>query len=492
MDVGPVAKSSLTKVSFHLSATLTSPIDLGLLPLSDFFLSLTSPSLPPLPLSPSSPSLPLSGLSLSLHLLDRNNHHPQSQPHSFPHAKTSADKASHSTHIWSALLVEDGVIKMGFSSPTNKELLINSIGFYVPSVLFFMGRILSSTVVLRRMQIDDYLMIFFFFIYTALLALINASSRFATNLFPSEQLSEILSDPAQVHGRIVGSIMVIPLEQCMLLTTWGVKACLLIFLHRMTRQMPKTRTVLYCLAAYVAMGYIVIMVCYYLVLCRPFNQYWALPVQNSECATYSTYSKIQMCFNISSDIFIILMPTSIIYRSRLPIKRKAVLMMVFSLGFFTIICAILNKVYNFLSPQTTVYQLWYIREASVAMWVGNIVCCWQLVQWVFHLRSFDDKHAEIQGRLSPARSAGGHTKNSAWYRKMFVQITGLQVTRAEKMTEMVSREDGGSMSGTTLQDEKKVAEHQITNQGTLMSLLGHDDDADATHAIKYRRENNIA
>lgn len=87
----------------------------------------------------------------------------------------------------------------------------------------------------------------------------------------------------------------------------------------------------------------VIMICYYTILCRPFTQYWALPVKNPQCATYATYSKIQMSFNISSDVFIILMPTSIIGRSKLPMKRKAILMVVFSLGVFTIICAILNK-----------------------------------------------------------------------------------------------------------------------------------------------------
>lgn len=381
---------------------------------------------------------------------------------------------------------------MGFSSPSNAEILTNSIAFYIPSLLFFIGRILSSAVVLRRMQIDDYLMTLFFFTYTCLLALINVSAHFTTNLFPPDELVRILADPDEVHKRVIGSIIVIPLEQCMLFTTWGVKICLLIFLHRMTRQMPRTRNVLCCLSAYVATGYVVIMICYYAILCQPFHQYWALPVHNAQCATYSTYSKIQMSFNISSDLFIILMPTSIIARSKLPLKRKAILMVVFSLGIFTIICAILNKVYNFLSPNTTVYQLWYIREASVAMWVGNLVCCWQLVQRLFNLRSFDDKHAEIQGRISPDRSVGGHTKNSAWYRKMVAGVPGLQVSRGDKMTEMFPPGDGHSMGGTTLSDEKKTVDASITMNGTLMSLMGRDDSSDATPALKYRRENDIA
>lgn len=67
-----------------------------------------------------------------------------------------------------------------------------------------------------------------------MLALINASGRFATNLFPEAQLATILADPDDVNNRIIGSILVIPLEQCMLFTIWGVKACLLSFIYRLT------------------------------------------------------------------------------------------------------------------------------------------------------------------------------------------------------------------------------------------------------------------
>lgn len=107
--------------------------------------------------------------------------------------------------------------------------------------------------------------------------------------------------------------------------------------------MPKTRIALYLLSGYVAIGFLVIEICYFAVLCKPFSQYWAMPVENSECATYANYSKIQMVFNISSDLGIILLPTSILWRSGLPRKRKILLTGLFSLGVFTILCAILNK-----------------------------------------------------------------------------------------------------------------------------------------------------
>ena len=87
----------------------------------------------------------------------------------------------------------------------------------------------------------------------------------------------------------------------------------------------------------------VIQICYYGLFCRPFKQYWAVPVQDEQCATYAHYSYVQMIFNITSDIFLIAIPLRMFTIARLPMKRKAILMAVFSMALFTIIAAVLNK-----------------------------------------------------------------------------------------------------------------------------------------------------
>jgi hypothetical protein len=71
------------------------------------------------------------------------------------------------------------------------------------------------------------------FFYSALLALINISARFNTNLYPPEQEASILASPADVQNRILGSKIVIALEQCMIASTWGVKLCIWTFLMRL-------------------------------------------------------------------------------------------------------------------------------------------------------------------------------------------------------------------------------------------------------------------
>lgn len=112
-----------------------------------------------------------------------------------------------------------------------------------------------------------------------------------------------------------------------------------------SRQLRGYQRALKWLLGYIVTGYVVIMLVYYVGFCRPFSQYWAVPVQNSECATYQHYSIVQMVFNISSDIGLIIIPVMLFWTKAhsLPMGRRVALSAVFSMAVFTIIAAILNK-----------------------------------------------------------------------------------------------------------------------------------------------------
>jgi hypothetical protein len=198
---------------------------------------------------------------------------------------------------------------------------------------------------------------------------------------------EVLADPKQVSDRVYGSKIVIGLEQCMLISTWGVKTCMLMLYWRITQNL-KSNLYIKILAVYIAVGFVVIEVTYYGVYCRPFSQYWAMPVSNMQCATYQNYSITQAVFNISSDAVMFAIPIPLLIKAQLKRRRKVVLIGVMSLGLFTIIAAILNKYFNFASPLTTTYQIWYIREASTAVYVANLMCWWPLLRKLFGLKAF--------------------------------------------------------------------------------------------------------
>ena len=101
--------------------------------------------------------------------------------------------------------------------------------------------------------------------------------------------------------------------------------------------------ILYAMFVYIWGGLFIVELLYFFVFCLPFEQYWALPVTNMQCSTYHNYSVVQMVFNISSDVGLIIAPLPMIWGARLPSKRKLLLTFIFSLAGFTILAAVLNK-----------------------------------------------------------------------------------------------------------------------------------------------------
>ncbi|PYH79394.1 hypothetical protein BO82DRAFT_340265 [Aspergillus uvarum CBS 121591] len=279
---------------------------------------------------------------------------------------------------------------MGDFSPPPYQLLSEAIIFWSVAIVLYIG----------RMQL----------VYTTLLVLIQVSARYASNLFDPAQHDEIMSNPQEVRDRIFGSKIVIGLEQCMLFSTWGVKICMLTMFWRLTQNFRLLRMYVNMIAAFIAVGFLAIMVTYYAVYCRPFSQYWAMPVQDMQCATYQNYSITQAIFNVSSDAAMLALPFPLLRKAQMRRGKKIMLAGVMSLGVFTIAAAILNKVFNFASPLTTTYQLWYIREASTAIYVANMVCLSPLIRRVFSSKMYQKtnrahgQHARWHG-INPSSSS---------------------------------------------------------------------------------------
>ncbi|KAL4934015.1 uncharacterized protein BDV17DRAFT_278997 [Aspergillus undulatus] len=274
---------------------------------------------------------------------------------------------------------------MGDVSPTPYQLLVEAAVFWSIGVVIFAGRITARCISnrgIRHLQADDYIMTLTFLVYTTMLILIRVSAEYATNLFPVSEQDAILANPDDVNARIYGSKIVIGLEQCMLISTWGVKTCLVTMYWKLTHRL-RWHIFVQILAGYVALGFAVIEITYFAVYCRPFSQYWAVPVENAQCATYQHYSITQAVFNISSDAFMLAIPIPLLKGTQMPIRKKILLISVLGLGVFVMIAAILNKYFNFHSPGTTIYQLWYIREASTAIYVANLMCWWPLLRKIF-------------------------------------------------------------------------------------------------------------
>lgn len=92
-------------------------------------------------------------------------------------------------------------------------------------------------------------------------------------------------------------------------------------------------------------------------------------------------------------------PLPLLLRAHLEFKRKVLLVFPFTLGLFTMLCAILSKQKSFTQPYSSDWVYWYCREASTAMIISNMPYTWALLRRIFNLRSFfgDSTAAEMQG-----------------------------------------------------------------------------------------------
>lgn len=221
--------------------------------------------------------------------------------------------------------------------------------------------------------------------FTLLIVFLNMLATMPTNLIPPDEISSLTTE--SIDERIVGSKLVIVVEQLWCAVIWGCKACLLLLYSGLTSGL-KQNMVVKGVAIYVGFTYVLMEILFFAAWCRPFYNYWSVPAANPQCSTYHDHLIANLIFNASSDVMMLCIPIPILLRAKLPLRKKIILCGVFSLGIFVILSAVLSKYYSFSKPYGFEWIYWYVREASVAVLVANIPHCWVLVRRIFNVSSF--------------------------------------------------------------------------------------------------------
>ncbi|KAL2871930.1 uncharacterized protein BJX67DRAFT_376782 [Aspergillus lucknowensis] len=246
-------------------------------------------------------------------------------------------------------------------------------------VLRFIARIRRLGI--RNLQWDDYIMVFAAIWYTILCVALNqVASGGGSNLMTDEDIANLT--PAIYAERAKGSKWVFVSEHAFVLAIWSMKACMLIIYSRITEGLHQRKWINY-LAIYVAVGFVGVELALFLI-CRPLSNYWAVPTPNPQCSTYQYYEIVQGCIAITADIAMLLIGLPLLMQVRIPLKQKLVLLVIFGMGIFVIVAAILTKVYCLVpSLISYVYMNWYFRESTVAVLVTNLPLIWSLLREVF-------------------------------------------------------------------------------------------------------------
>ncbi|KAF2795138.1 hypothetical protein K505DRAFT_273849 [Melanomma pulvis-pyrius CBS 109.77] len=238
----------------------------------------------------------------------------------------------------------------------------------------------------RGLQADDYLVVPAMMTLTILMALLHVIVHTSSNLIaPGEDVSSF--GPEEIRERIYGSKLTIVVEQMHITTIWLLKACLLIMYGRMTELLPLHFAVK-AVSIYVAISYFVMEMLWFTAWCRPFNQYWAVPTNSTQCSAMINHLITNATLNISSDVMIMLIPLPLVFKVKIPLEKKLVLGGIFFIGVFTIFAAAKNKYESFKNPFSTNWMIWYLREAFTAMLCVNLPLTRPFVQRIFSLKDW--------------------------------------------------------------------------------------------------------
>lgn len=158
----------------------------------------------------------------------------------------------------------------------------------------------------------------------------------------------------------------------------------------------------------------------------------------------------------------------------LPWRQKIVIFVIFSLGIFVILAALLTKIYNLTNVYDADYMLWYIREASVAVYTSNLPMIWPLLRdWFPCLRALTPGADRTEERRA-ARAA------------MTSRYASRRYTR--RTTNFSSKASGGTTLRSPSLDPAPGIHPKDPTYDIEMAIQGVESDDETKRSMYKRKE----
>ncbi|KAH7384069.1 hypothetical protein DE146DRAFT_681158 [Phaeosphaeria sp. MPI-PUGE-AT-0046c] len=236
-------------------------------------------------------------------------------------------------------------------------LAIQSWTFYAISISLIFSRLIFRRITLghfKNLQADDWLMLVVLVPYTASIVLANQVGHTQTS--------------QERKFRYV-------LEEMQIITTWLVKACLLILYWRIfpvKTSFTKRRT-LQAVAAFCSISFLIVQASLML-WCKPTEAYWDMSTTNSQCTSYHSHSALLLALSIPTTLTTMLLPVPFI-----PTPRRLLLSILLLLGTLVLIASIVSRALILTSHQNSestnshpMYLSWYTTESTLSIIFANL------------------------------------------------------------------------------------------------------------------------
>ncbi|KAH6679973.1 hypothetical protein F5X68DRAFT_244936 [Plectosphaerella plurivora] len=263
---------------------------------------------------------------------------------------------------------------------------------------------------IRHLQADDYFMLAALLPYAAGTACVYAfgaiGKGFANSSMTDAQRAALDPDSEEYRLRIIGSKIQVGGWCLYSILLWLIKTSLCAFYLRLTAGLEGFDKL-------VKMGFVLLAVTFIalvtslLLSCRPFHRFWQIhpnPGLTCQPILSRVYLFMTLSLNLTTDLYLLLIPVPLLWKARMPTRKKLGLTVLFSGGLFVITAAVLRCILTLKNPITgpTIGASWAVREGFVAIVTSNMPMIWTWARREFGTAS---------SSLLPSSGSGGRVDN---------------------------------------------------------------------------------
>ncbi|CAO2650809.1 Nn.00g091060.m01.CDS01 [Neocucurbitaria sp. VM-36] len=233
---------------------------------------------------------------------------------------------------------------------------------------------------LRELRPDDYLIWLAILIYTAQCSLGHnlgvLAHGLANNGITDAQRSALSHDDPEYAWRVIGSKIQVAGWTTAACLLWTLKLCMTFFYLRLTTGLQLYQKRIHIAMVLIAITFIVVIMTIYL-SCRPFHRYWQInpdPGNICQAAISKPILWVSFVSNVSTDVYLFLIPIPMLWRSSLKLLKKIAATLVLSAGLLIIVCATLKSIYVIVDPVNggQLAAAWGTRETFIAVVTTNL------------------------------------------------------------------------------------------------------------------------
>ncbi|PGH08929.1 hypothetical protein GX51_00986 [Blastomyces parvus] len=237
-------------------------------------------------------------------------------------------------------------------------------------LILFIRIIYRCRLIGRKWDGDDYFAALAVIFWTAELCMLELIGQYGSTTGINDEIALKLTEE-QKRRMVIGTKCLLA-GWCLYVTLiWCLKACMLFLFNRLTLNLSQQRavrvTAVTCVLAYIATIIVILTRCY------PIQKVWQVyPYPGDACALNIPNYLALVTTNVTTDIMIIYIPLPLLWKVKLPLRRKLLFGAWLCSGIFIVLATLLRCIICLQDVASiNLGTIWSIRETFVAIIAVN-------------------------------------------------------------------------------------------------------------------------